>query len=190
MSQLWRSKRTRTLLGQVSALLAVIIIFSLLAVNAGSLLVENISLPSDPANHPEYKVIKVVDGDTIDVDMDGIKKRIRLIGIDAPESVAPNQPVECFGKEAGAYLNSLLSGKVVQLADDSTQSDQDKYGRLLRYVFLGSVDINQKLLQEGFAREYTYDKAYQHQQEFRQAQAEAKIAKVGLWQENVCSTQK
>lgn len=184
----FNNKKSQIALGQLLLLVAIITIFSLLIVNVGSFLMGNITINSDQPTGSEYNVIKVVDGDTIDVDMNGEKKRIRLIGINAPESVAPNQPIECFGKEASTYLHSLLTGKNIQLIADPSQSDQDKYGRLLRYVFLGNIDINQQLLKEGYAKEYTYNnKAYQYQQEFRQSEAQAKIAKVGLWQENICN---
>ncbi len=165
-----------------------VLVFGLLGANTNQSLTGNITEPVQQASSSIYPVVKVVDGDTIDVDMNGSKERIRLIGIDAPESVAPNQPVECFGKEASMHLNELLTNKSVKLESDSTQADRDRYGRLLRYVFLDGIDVNKQLLQYGFAREYTYNnKTYQHQQEFRQAEHEAAIAKLGLWQENICS---
>lgn len=83
-----------------------------------------------------YKVIKVVDGDTLSIDKDGEKKTIRLIGIDTPETVHPTKPVQCFGIEASNKAKELLTDKKVRLEFDDTQGEQDRYGRLLAYVFL------------------------------------------------------
>jgi micrococcal nuclease len=83
-----------------------------------------------------YSVTKVVDGDTITVDLDGKATTLRLIGINTPETVDPRKPVECFGKEASDKAKTLFSGKQVRLEADPTQGELDKYQRLLRYVFL------------------------------------------------------
>ena len=119
-----------------------------------------------------YPVAKVVDGDTIDVIIAGTKERIRLLGINTPEVVDPRKPVQCYGKEASQQAHLVLDGKQVSLEADSTQGDSDKYGRLLRYVFLeDGSDFNEYMLSEGFAYEYTYNKPYKYQSEFRQAKA-------------------
>lgn len=83
-----------------------------------------------------YKVSQVVDGNTIKVDLNGTIETIRLIGINTPETVDPRKPVECFGKEASDKAKALLSNTNVSLEADPTQGERDKYGRLLRYVFM------------------------------------------------------
>lgn len=93
--------------------------------------------PSAP-NPPELggPVSRVVDGDTADVQIEGVTTRIRIIGIDTPETVAPGQPVDCFGPEASARARELLEGQTVTLEPDPTQDQIDAFGRLLVYVTL------------------------------------------------------
>lgn len=135
----------------------------------------------------EGLVTRVVDGDTIVVGLLDKEVKVRLIGIDSPESVDPRKPVECFGLEASAHLNDLIAGKRVRLDGDSSQADVDRYGRLLRYVYLGDENINRTMILDGFAFEYTYqDNPYLFQAGFRQAQAEARFEKRGLWAEGAC----
>jgi len=136
-----------------------------------------------------YAVSSVIDGDTIQVVIDGKKETLRLIGIDTPETVDPRKPVQCFGKEASAKAKSLLTGKSVGLEADPTQGERDKYQRLLRYVFLeDGTNFNKLMISEGYAHEYTYNTPYKYQSEFKQAQKEAEASKVGLWADNACPT--
>jgi micrococcal nuclease len=129
-----------------------------------------------------YSVIKVVDGDTIDVSIDGKTERLRLIGINTPETVDPRKPVECLGVEASNKAKSILTGKKVALESDPTQGERDKYNRLLRYVFLeNGTNFNLLMIKEGYAYEYTYDIPYKYQIEFKTAQNNAMNAKIGLW---------
>lgn len=126
-------------------------------------------------------VTKVVDGDTIEL-QNG--KTVRLIGIDTPETVDPRRPVGCFGKEASNETKSLLSGKEVILQKDV--SDNDKYGRLLRYIFLPldngqTLFVNDYLVRAGFAKVYTYPPDVKFNEQFRQAETEAREEKRGLW---------
>jgi micrococcal nuclease len=131
--------------------------------------------------------VKVVDGDTIDVLMNGEKFRVRLIGINTPESVDPRRPVQCFGKEASSKAKEILNGKSVFLEADPTQTDRDKYDRLLRYVFLeDGTNFNKFMVSEGYAYEYTYDVPYKYQKEFKAAQKAAESLKKGLWAEDTC----
>lgn len=135
-----------------------------------------------------YNVVKVVDGDTIDVSINGETKRLRLIGINTPETVDPRTPVECFGREASDKTKSLLTGKKVSLETDSTQGELDKYSRLLRYVFLeNGTNFNLYMIKEGYAYEYTYNTAYKYQKEFKEAQAYAKTNNKGLWSPTTCN---
>lgn len=137
------------------------------------------------------KVIKVIDGDTIVADLNGKTETIRLIGIDTPETVDPKRPVQCFGKEASAKTTELVLNKDVYLVADETQGDRDKYNRLLRYVMMPinaelTNNINEILISEGYAYEYTYAKPYKYQKEFKSAELIAKDNKKGLWDPNAC----
>ncbi|MCK5510516.1 thermonuclease family protein [Candidatus Parcubacteria bacterium] len=134
-----------------------------------------------------YSVVKVVDGDTVAVNINGVKETLRLIGIDTPETVHPSKPVQCFGIEASNKAKELLNNKSVRLESDSTQSERDKYGRLLRYVFLeDGINFNKLMISEGYAFEYTYGTFYKYQNEFKQAEREARENKTGLWADGVC----
>lgn len=134
-----------------------------------------------------YPVTKVVDGDTIDVDINGEIVRLRLIGINTPETVDPRKPVECFGKEASAAAKEILTGKKVRLEADPSQTDRDKYDRLLRYVFLeDGTNFNELMVVRGYAYEYTYDLPYKYQKEFKAAQKYAEANKKGMWADGVC----
>lgn len=136
-----------------------------------------------------YRVVSVVDGDTIKVDMDGATTTIRLIGIDTPEVVDPRKPVQCFGREASAKAKELLQGKRVVLVSDETQGDIDKYKRLLRYVIMeDGLLFNEYMIEEGYAHEYTYQVPYVHQQRFKDAERYARENKKGLWADGVCET--
>ncbi len=135
-------------------------------------------------------VTKVADGDTFEVRQDGRTERVRLIGVDTPETVDPRRPVQCFGKEASHYTKQLLRGQVVRLERDALRpgDDRDKYQRLLRYAFLSDGRmVNQLLIGGGYAHEYTYHgQAYQYQAEFKAAEASAKAAGTGLWSPATC----
>jgi len=135
-----------------------------------------------------YDVVKVVDGDTLDVRINGTVERLRLIGINTPETVDPRKPVECFGIEASNKAKTVLAGKKVSLEADSSQDERDKYGRLLRYVFLeDGTNFNLMMVRDGFAYEYTYETPYKYQKEFKSAQKDAQTQKLGLWG-NLCNS--
>ncbi len=145
----------------------------------------------DEENHEDqetyYAVIKVVDGDTLAVNMNGKKVTLRLIGIDTPETVDPRKPVECFGVEASNKAKELLTGKSVRIEQDSTQGELDKYDRLLAYVYLeDGLFFNEYMIEEGYAYEYTYNTPYKYQAEFKEAELFARSAEKGLWAAGVC----
>lgn len=126
-------------------------------------------------------VTRVVDGDTIVLDNG---KTVRFIGIDTPETVDPRRPVGCFGKEASSETKKLLTDKVVILQKDT--SDTDKYGRLLRLIFLPLENgeilfVNDYLVREGFARVKTYIPDVKFESRLYEAERQAKEAKKGLW---------
>lgn len=135
-----------------------------------------------------YRVIKVVDGDTVDVDIDGTVERLRLIGIDTPETVDPRKPVQCFGKEASDHAKALLTDLDVRLEADPSQRERDKYGRLLRYVILpNGTNFNLSMIADGYAREYTYDDPYSYQADFKASEQTARSKNRGLWSTTTCN---
>ncbi|MES2213411.1 MAG: thermonuclease family protein [Patescibacteria group bacterium] len=135
-------------------------------------------------------VVRVIDGDTIVVTMDdGAEEKVRLIGINTPETVDPRKPVQCFGIDASNKMKQLVTGMEVFLKGDKTQTDRDKYGRLLRYVYLpDGTFVNKVMVAEGYAYEYTYRIPYLFQTEFKKAQDNARVQKLGLWADGVCGT--
>jgi len=122
------------------------------------------------------KVIRVVDGDTIEIEGG---EKVRYIGIDTPETVDPRKPVQCFGVEASKKNQELVEGKMVRLEKDIT--DRDKYNRLLRYIYVGDTFINLELVKQGFAYSYSYPPDIKYQDQIVKAQQEAHEAKRGLW---------
>lgn len=140
---------------------------------------------------PYYKVTRVVDGDTLVVNINGIDEKVRLIGINTPETVDPRKTVECFGKEASAKMKDLADGQNVRLESDDTQSTRDIYGRLLEYVYLQDGQmLNRKMIAEGYAYEYTYMTPYKYQKEFRDVQTLARVSARGLWAPDTCNGKK
>jgi len=135
----------------------------------------------------QYTVVKVVDGDTIHVNVNGQKLKIRLIGIDTPEVVDPRKPVQCFGREASAQAKTILGGQSVYLETDPSQDSIDKYGRTLAYVWteLGRL-FNLDMIADGYANEYTYYLPYRYQQEFKAAENDARTHDRGLWSPSAC----
>lgn len=134
-----------------------------------------------PSAYP-WLVTKVVDGDTIYVSGPEREIKVRLIGVNTPETKHPTKPVECFGPEASAFATERLSGQYVSLVEDVSQGSEDKYGRALAYVYTqdGSL-FNLDLIAGGYAYEYTYADPYKFQAEFRAAQGEAEASLQGLW---------
>ncbi len=126
-------------------------------------------------------VTKVLDGDTIEIEGG---EKVRYIGVDTPETVDPKRPVGCFGKEASSENKKLVEGKRVILEKDI--EDKDKYGRLLRYVFLPlengqTLFVDDYLIREGFGKLLIIPPDIKYQERFTQAQTEARINKRGLW---------
>ena len=103
-----------------------------------------------------YKVVGITDGDTFKVAINGKTETVRIVGINTPETVPVRKAPECYGKEASDKLKMLLENKYVTLTSDSTQSDRDKYGRLLRFVAVDGADIGFIMIREGYAYESLY----------------------------------
>jgi micrococcal nuclease len=127
-----------------------------------------------------YKVIEVIDGDTIRVEFNNQIETVRLIGVDTPE-IIPSE--ECFGREALQKAKELLEGQNVYLIPDPLSSNKDKYGRLLRYVFLpNGLLVNAELIKEGFGFNYIYE-PFQFMKQFDYLEKQAKEKRLGLWGE-------
>jgi len=143
---------------------------------------------NNPNTKDTYEVTKVVDGDTLEILKYGKTEKVRLIGVDTPETLDPRKPVQCFGKEASAKTKGLLTGKSVRLEFDSIVGEKDKYGRLLAYVWNENELVNLKLLKEGYANEYTYRRQkYKYQADFKNAETLARSQSIGLWSPQTCN---
>lgn len=143
-----------------------------------------------PQDTQKAKVVHVVDGDTIDFSIDGKTERVRVIGINTPETVDPRKSVECFGQEASRIAKLTLEvGTEVELEKDPTQGNRDKYNRLLRYVWTddGIVDFGKVMISLGYAYEYTYNTPYKYQTLYKNAQKEAETGRKGLWADGACA---
>lgn len=134
----------------------------------------------------EYEVLSVTDGDTFEINYNGngTKTKVRLIGVDTPESVHPDSKKNNeYGKQASNYTKSLLEGKTVKLEFDV--SPTDKYGRLLAYVYLENGEmLNEKLLKKGYAQVATYPPNVKYVEKFEALQKEARENKIGFWNTN------
>lgn len=147
---------------------------------------------SEPAMTPAsevagpFPVVDVVDGDTAKVDVGGEVVTVRVIGLDTPEVHHPSKPVQCFGREASGRAADLLSGRRVELEADPSQSETDRYGRLLRHVWVEDVNFALVMINDGYAHEYTYRTPHEYRDEYRAAQADAEAAGRGLWSPETC----
>lgn len=130
----------------------------------------------------EYDVVRVVDGDTIVVDFNGKDEKVRLIGVDTPESVHADKSKNTEeGILVSDYTKSKLTGKKVKLEFDV--SERDKYGRLLAYVYIDGEMYNKHLLEIGYAKIATYPPNVKYVEDFKEIQKQARENKVGLWAE-------
>ena len=125
------------------------------------------------------RVLRVIDGDTIEVSLGGAVEDVRYIGIDTPESVAPGQPVECYGHEAAALNERLVGGREVRLRFDSER--RDAYGRLLAYVRAGPLFVNAELVRRGYARTLTIPPNDSRAPLFARLERRAGRLGAGLW---------
>jgi len=124
----------------------------------------------------------VVDGDTVDMIIDGVEERVRLIGIDTPETKKANTPIECFGPEATAFTQSLLpEGTKIYLERDVEA--RDVYGRLLGYAYLVDTGafVNLEIVRQGYAQPLTIPPNVAHSTEFVAAARDAERTNAGLW---------
>ena len=125
------------------------------------------------------RVVRVVDGDTIVADVDGHDEYVRYIGVDTPETVKPDTPVQCYGPQASAENHRLVEGRAVRLVFD--REHRDVYGRLLAYVYAGSRFVNATLVRDGYARTLAIAPNTAHAPLFDRLASRAGQAGRGLW---------
>ena len=155
------------------------------------------TLHLEPAGYEEALVVRAVDGDTIEVEVvarvegpaageaqPGGIYDVRLVGIDTPESVSPRDPVECFGPEASDATAALLEGATVRMVRDV--EEEDSFGRLLRYVYLGGELANARLVANGYATAYEYPPNVRHSNLFAHLERDASDGGRGLWSAGTC----
>lgn len=128
-----------------------------------------------------YRVVDFADGDTISIDMSGNTERIRMIGVDTPETQDPRKAVQCFGKAASDYTKQLIGDNPVRLQADELSTNRDRYNRLLRYVYLpdGRL-VQEEIIKNGFGFAYT-SFPFTKSDQFRQFETEARTQSKGLW---------
>ena len=143
---------------------------------------ERAAWPSAPKGAVAAKVQRVVDGDTFVARVNGRRERVRVIGVDTPESVDPNRPDEPFGEEASDFAKHYLDGETVRMAGDV--EPRDRYGRMLAYVWLADGTFwNALLAAEGYAQQLTIPPNVTYADLFRRLVGEARRGNRGLWAE-------
>ena len=125
-------------------------------------------------------VERVIDGDTIQVRVEGKRYTVRLIGVDTPETKHPTKAVQYFGREASAFTKAALEGKTVLLQKDRTGDTVDRYGRWLRYVLLDGDNFNARLIRDGYAHAYRRF-PFSKRTEFIRLEEQARQRGIGLW---------
>jgi micrococcal nuclease len=134
------------------------------------------------ASSARARVARAIDGDTIAVRIRGAEETVRLIGLDAPESVHPSKPVECGGPEAAASLAELAPEDArIRLVRDPSQQGRDAYGRLLRYAAVGGVDVGRAQLRRGQASVYLFEEPFRRIGTYRADERGARRAGRGIW---------
>ncbi len=134
-----------------------------------------------PAAAEAVELLSVIDGDTIAIQRDGQRERVRIIGIDTPELGRDGASDECYAQEATTLLERIVAGGEIEMRADESQGDTDRYGRLLRHLYIDDISVAVQLIAAGAGYEYTYDKPYLGQDEHRAAEAAAIAADAGLW---------
>ena len=140
-------------------------------------------------------VTRVVDGDTVDVRVDAKVERIRIIGLDTPETVDPRKAVQCFGREASAHAKELLPlGTVVILETDPTQDRRDRYGRMLAFILFETepgitANFTEVMIAGGYGHHYIYRRPSIYADAFAMAQGSAQSLGLGLWGAETCAGQ-
>jgi micrococcal nuclease len=163
--------------------IAIAVVLAALLAGGGALQLDGSDQDEDPADPARRTpVLRVVDGDTILVRIPGPparRERVRYIGIDAPESVAPNRPDECYGEASAAENRRLVEGRTVSLSTDVER--RDRFGRLLAYVRVDGRFVNAELVRGGFATTLRIPPNVSHAARLRALEREARRARRGLW---------
>lgn len=156
-----------------------------LLVGCGAIASSDTPLPTtrpDESMSVPVTVRNVVDGDTIDVQTVRGVERVRLIGVDTPETKKPRTAVQCWGEEATQTMRNLVEDRDVLLEYDDIAGTHDRYGRTLAYVWIDDTLINGELIRLGSGRQYAYrDQNYRYRQSFEAAERTAKEHTAGLW---------
>ncbi len=137
--------------------------------------------PSNPQENGLRKVVRVVDGDTLVLSPD---EKIRLIGVNTPETKHPKKPVECFGQQAKEFTKKMVSGKKMRLEFDEVNralGHKDRYGRTLAYVYLDDgTFLNAEIIRQGYGHAYT-GFPFRYLEQFRSLERQARRRGTGLW---------
>lgn len=134
-----------------------------------------------------YKVTKFYDGDTIAINMEGLEEKVRMIGVDTPETHDPRKNIQCFGVQASEFTKNLIGDQTIRLEADPTNSNRDRYNRLLRYVYLPDETlVNAEIIKQGYGFAYT-SFPFTKLNEFRDFEKSAQLQNRGLW--NSCQPQ-
>lgn len=174
-------RKQKQLIRALTSLIFLLLLFGLQQLGIVNVPIENIAENIEQNTPGTYAVASFEDGDTITVNMEGKVERVRFIGVDTPETKDPRKPVQCFGKAASSFTKNLIGNQRVRLAADPTNSNRDRYSRLLRYIYLpdGTL-VNKKIIEEGYGFALTAF-PFTKLEEFRQAQVDARENNRGLW---------
>jgi micrococcal nuclease len=171
----------------VRRLLILAVVAAVLALGGGSA-IPGLDGRGGSAEPRDGRVVRVVDGDTLEVRVDGEEERVRLLGIDTPESVRPGAPVECAAKAAARALRRRAldgagRGRRVRLRNDPTQDERDRFGRLLAYVELrDGTDLGRAQVRAGWGEPFVFeDRPFRRAGEYRRAARRARAGGLGVW---------
>ncbi|MPM62259.1 hypothetical protein SDC9_109125 [bioreactor metagenome] len=149
-------------------------------INSNAPVSQNVPVPQATPAQATYKIVRIVDRDTLVINYNGVEEKVRLIGVDTPESVHPDATKNNeFGKIASDFSKNYLDGKEVTLELDAQERDQ--YGRILAYVYINGVMYNKTLLQEGMAKVATYPPNVKYVDDFKALEKSARENNKGLW---------
>jgi micrococcal nuclease len=129
--------------------------------------------------HEQYRVVRVLDGDTIEVARGSYRDTVRLLGVDTPETHHPRKPVQCYGPEASTFTERHLEGRLVELEDDVVR--RDVYGRRLAYVYVRGRRFEDVLLERGYARLLVIEPNHAYARGMLQEELAARRRHRGLW---------
>lgn len=180
-------RRTRKLIW-VSLMLAILLFGYVSERNNWNIPILRPSLEQATLPAGTYRVVRIEDGDTATIDMNGTEERVRFIGVDTPEIQDPRKPVQCYGKAASNFTKSLIGANPLRLEADPENTNRDRYDRLLRYVYLpDGTFVNAEIIKQGYGFAYT-SFPFTKKEEFKQLEESAKAEKRGLW--GSCTTGK